>query len=231
MRFGWMFDVFDVFVFGGSAIITPSPMVVDMVWSSWNLLNFLWCSTGFNNIPHDLPFFCPSTVLLEKRFEQELGRNLKRFVSLIIRWGEEIISWWPFLTLQATGCIHLVGGNQSLEYQQYGTTSRGGGGLNSTNKMTYNLHLVVEDFLNINSMAQVWAITTKRSSWMGPNCRYCFPILPMFWCFFFGGGKLHLASLLNTCYEKLKRRRFRSHRIHGIGILTYIWVISDDKCR
>ena len=78
--------------------------------------------------------FCPSTVLLEKGFEQELGRNLKRFVSLIIRWGEEIISWWPFLPLQATGCIHLVGGNQSLEYQQYGTTSRGGGGLNSTNK-------------------------------------------------------------------------------------------------
>ena len=104
-------------------------------------------------------FLCPSTVLLEKRFEQELGRNLNRCVNLIIRWGEEIISWWPFLTLQATGCIHLV----------------------------------VEDFLNINSMAQVWAKARKRSSWMGPNCRYCFPILPVFFW-----RKLHLASLLNT---------------------------------
>ena len=147
-------------------------------------------------------FFCPSTVLLEKRFEQELGRNLKRFVSLIIRWGEEIISWWPFLTLQATGCIHLVGRNQSLEYQQYGTTSRGGGGLNSTNKMIHNLHLVVEDFLNINSMGTGLSNNQKEKQLDGAKL----PLLFSNPTVFFGGGKLHLASLLNTYDRETKKK-------------------------
>ena len=77
MRFGWMFDVFDVFVLGGSAITTPSPMVVDMVWSSWNLLNFLWCSTGFNNIPHDLPDILPIYSTVGKKVRARIRTQLE----------------------------------------------------------------------------------------------------------------------------------------------------------